>query len=232
MSLAAAVCVLSLAAVGGAFELRTYTRPVYTAFAEKKCLNPVTIDTDPYDIGLPSPSAPESVCAVKYNDSERTWYSLETYNSVPEAERDGAHVTHGTQCGACSTLRDLSAFMEHTDLTNPVRSCMLKYVWSFERATQCIIDETGMTVPCAATFAYNGINTRWQCGGICMLVYMFGVPNNVPEDNRLNACLQCDEVNSGPVFKHFAGRTRRQSGLKSAIVRPSDEVFAVVHDYY
>ncbi|KAJ9453770.1 hypothetical protein DIPPA_31491 [Diplonema papillatum] len=231
MSLAAAVCVLSLAAEGGTFEPQTYARPVYTAFAEKKCLNPITIDTNPYDIGVPSPSAPEAVCAVKYNDTERTWYSLKTYTSVPEAEGDGAHVTHGTQCGACSALRDLSAFMEHADLTNPVRSCLLKHLLSFERTTQCIIYKTGMTFPCAAMFAYNGINTRQQCGGICMLTHLFGVPNNKP-NGRLNKCLQCDEDKSGPVFKHFAGRTRRRSGLKSAIERPSDEVFAVFHDYY
>uniref|UniRef100_A0A7S2RQZ5 Uncharacterized protein n=1 Tax=Mucochytrium quahogii TaxID=96639 RepID=A0A7S2RQZ5_9STRA len=37
---------------------------------------------------------------------------------------------------------------------------------------------------------------------------------------RLNPCLQCDECRSGPIFQKVAGRTRRASGIKSAIDRP------------
>ena len=36
----------------------------------------------------------------------------------------------------------------------------------------------------------------------------------------MNACLQCDEDESGPNFAKFAGRTRRNTGLESAITRP------------
>jgi len=39
-------------------------------------------------------------------------------------------------------------------------------------------------------------------------------------DGSLNACLACDEVHSGPTFKAVAGKTRRRSGLSSAIARP------------
>jgi len=41
---------------------------------------------------------------------------------------------------------------------------------------------------------------------------------------RLNSCLQCDECRSGPVFQKFSGRTRRNSGLESAIARPPSQI--------
>mmetsp|Transcript_37573 Transcript_37573/g.77148 ORF Transcript_37573/g.77148 Transcript_37573/m.77148 type:complete len:349 (-) Transcript_37573:80-1126(-) len=40
---------------------------------------------------------------------------------------------------------------------------------------------------------------------------------------RINACLQADECRSGPVFKLYAGRTRRASGLISSIPRPETD---------
>jgi hypothetical protein len=33
-------------------------------------------------------------------------------------------------------------------------------------------------------------------------------------DTRLNACLQCDECRSGPLFQRIAARTRRGSGIR------------------
>ena len=44
-----------------------------------------------------------------------------------------------------------------------------------------------------------------------------------------NPCLQCDECRSGPIFQKVAGRTRRGSGIQSAIERPG--VLPLVHDY-
>jgi hypothetical protein len=41
----------------------------------------------------------------------------------------------------------------------------------------------------------------------------------------LNGCLWCDEKTSGPGFKYAAGRTRRASGLDSAIPRPNDRLY-------
>jgi len=46
---------------------------------------------------------------------------------------------------------------------------------------------------------------------------------------RLNPCLQCDECRSGPIFQKIAGRTRRASGIISAIERPG--VVEIVHNY-
>ena len=40
-------------------------------------------------------------------------------------------------------------------------------------------------------------------------------------DGKLNPCLECDEVKSGPLFKYYAGRTRRDSGIVSSIPRPA-----------
>lgn len=42
---------------------------------------------------------------------------------------------------------------------------------------------------------------------------------------KLNDCLWCDERVSGPGFKFSAARTRRASGLPSAIPRPNDKLF-------
>eukprot|EP01063_Lacrimia_lanifica_P030293 TRINITY_DN479_c0_g4_i1.p1 TRINITY_DN479_c0_g4~~TRINITY_DN479_c0_g4_i1.p1 ORF type:complete len:309 (+),score=96.49 TRINITY_DN479_c0_g4_i1:73-999(+) len=48
---------------------------------------------------------------------------------------------------------------------------------------------------------------------------------------RLNPCLQCDECRSGPVFQRYAGRTRRDSGLDSAINRPPSQIVNMTHYY-
>jgi hypothetical protein len=39
------------------------------------------------------------------------------------------------------------------------------------------------------------------------------------------------EVQSGPVFKAVAGRTRRNSGLPNALCRPCSEVTPLEHSY-
>jgi hypothetical protein len=55
-------------------------------------------------------------------------------------------------------------------------------------------------------------------------------PYNAP-DGAINDCLQCDEDQSGPVFKSVAGRTRRNSGIPNAICRPCSDVQPLVHAY-
>lgn len=55
---------------------------------------------------------------------------------------------------------------------------------------------------------------------------------NVDEEGNLNKCLNCDEVISGPVFKYYSGRTRRNSGIKSEIDRPSDQIYNMTQCYY
>ena len=47
---------------------------------------------------------------------------------------------------------------------------------------------------------------------------MEGRPNNGAAPNcTLDDCLQCYEDESGPLFKQFGGRTRRNSGLLTTI---------------
>jgi len=52
-----------------------------------------------------------------------------------------------------------------------------------------------------------------------------GCPLANENTGKLNACLWCDEKTSGPGFKYTAARTRRGSGLESAIPRPNDPLF-------
>ncbi|KNC73684.1 hypothetical protein SARC_13757 [Sphaeroforma arctica JP610] len=48
---------------------------------------------------------------------------------------------------------------------------------------------------------------------------------------RLNACIACDECRSGPIFQKVSGRTRRNSGISSAITRPPGYISEVYHLY-
>lgn len=41
------------------------------------------------------------------------------------------YLTHNYTCGVCSSLADLKVFLTVTDLTVPVRSCILKKLWKF-----------------------------------------------------------------------------------------------------
>ena len=69
-----------------------------------------------------------------------------------------------------------------------------------------------------------------HCREICLNSMLDAEPYN-QEDGSLNQCLQCDEDVSGAVFKAMAGRTRRNSGLASAICRPCDTVWRIQHNY-
>ncbi|EFA82131.1 hypothetical protein PPL_05036 [Heterostelium album PN500] len=72
-----------------------------------------------------------------------------------------------------------------------------------------------------------------DCLDICLKDWIEKVPNNIPVNSTtLNPCLQCDEDKSGPIFKAVAARTRRDSGLRSAINRPPDSIYNITHYYY
>eukprot|EP01061_Rhynchopus_euleeides_P017358 TRINITY_DN28850_c0_g2_i1.p1 TRINITY_DN28850_c0_g2~~TRINITY_DN28850_c0_g2_i1.p1 ORF type:complete len:261 (+),score=104.00 TRINITY_DN28850_c0_g2_i1:48-785(+) len=241
---AAAVALCALTAAGSIvpdgepFSPMVYNETVWKAFSLKNCSNPPAEPTvDPYkgsnDTAPPAPYGADAVCGVKYvNDTQRTEYSLVSYVNVTAAQQDGAHVTHDKACGMCSSLADLSAYMSQTDLTTPIRACGLKHLLNHKKLLECIVESTSLSRPCAAIFFYNSENTKAQCLVPCLEASAEHLPNNLPPDNRLNKCLQCDEDKSGPVFKYYAGRTRRGSGLNSSIIRPVDQVFRVIHDYY
>ena len=175
-----------------------------------------------------TPPSPTAVCAIKYEDVARTRYSLHDYASTAAALLDGAHPTHTGVCGTCSTLQDLAVYLRKPDLTAPVRRCgMLATIKPL--AMRCLLN-LGFTDQCAQTWYANARHTGQVCGSICLRSWINGEPSN-NDDGGLNACLACDETQSGPVFKHEAGRTRRNSGIVSSIGRAAGEVSAIKHDY-
>jgi hypothetical protein len=189
-------------------------------------LDPLAVGQDPYPTWAgraPPAPAPSSVCAVRF-EPDRTHYRLATFGSAAEAGEHGYRVTHTGACGACSTLRDLAVYLERPDLTSPVRKCGMK------PGTLGCLEALGFTHACAQIWNFNVQNTKRECFGVCMRSWMSGEAS-MASDGGLNDCLQCDEDRSGPVFKAVAGRTRRNSGIRSSIQRPDEQVSRVVHDY-
>ena len=189
----------------------------------------IRLTGDPYAAwrGREPPRAPAAtVCGVRF-EHDLVRYRLATFGTADDARAAGFAVTHTGACGTCSTLQDLAVYLEKPDLTAPVRRCGIV---PGDAASLACIEKLGFSVPCAETWFYNARNTRRECFGVCVKSWIVGEPSTGP-DGRLNACLQCDEDRSGPVFKATAGRTRRNSGLRSSIARPDEEVAHVVHDY-
>ncbi|MCJ7725156.1 MAG: hypothetical protein MUP76_02035 [Acidimicrobiia bacterium] len=190
---------------------------------------PSPLGGDPYDDPSLVPAGIGGVCAVFADPSTPGGYRLETVPDRESAEATGGVITHAGACGACSSLQDLAVYLETPDLGGPVRECALIDFGDNPQATQDCILALGFTRPCAQIWAYNSFNTREACLVDCLEA--LNQPSHLP-DGSLNACLACDEANSGPVFKAVAGRTRRNSGIPSAICRPGDDVAAVYHDDY
>ncbi|MBV1858694.1 MAG: hypothetical protein KUG77_09810, partial [Nannocystaceae bacterium] len=208
-----------------------YKRQEYTA-SDLDALDALRLTTaiellsvDPYATPKDFPLDEFSVCAVVVDGDD---YSVQTFASDAAAEDAGATVTHDGACGMCSPLQDLAVYMREGDLTEPVRACGLVGLSGGEEAQLGCLLEMGFTEPCAQIWGYNTTHTRTMCLQICL--DLLDAPYHEP-DGSLNACLQCDEDLSGPVFKAVAGRTRRNTGLASALCRPCGEVRRVVHRY-
>ena len=177
------------------------------------------------------------VCGVQFVDADRVHYRLRTFPDRESAIRSGHVVTHRYHCGTCSSLRDLAVYLAKPDLTSPARTCARR--WTTAGVKACLMEEVGFEEPCAETWAYNVLHTRRRCAGACIRHYgMWAVMTNNMGDahndgrGNLNPCLACDEFASGPAFQYAAGRTRRTSGLKSAIRRPTAEIYDVDHRLY
>lgn len=191
---------------------------------------PAPLTSDPYErpgeVGVDA--EPDAVCAVlKLRPGSRD-YRLVDYPSEHAARAQGAIPTHFGHCGLCSSLHDLAVYMRENDLTRAVKRCGLEHPRSArEGDVRCLV-ELGFTLPCAQIWAYNTRNTERVCAAPCVedLVARYHRP-----DGTLNACLQCDEDRSGPVFKAVAGRTRRNTGLPNAMCRPCSEVRPLLHRY-
>ena len=116
------------------------------------------------------------------------------------------------------------------NLTDPTRACGALGVVSEELEYECM-KELGFSDECVSIWIFNIHNTRDVCQKVCIEAWIDGTPNNNP-DGSLNDCLQCDEDNSGPNFKYFSGRTRRDSGIPSSIWRPPETIYNMTHCYW
>ncbi len=191
------------------------------------------LTASPYDGGAPPPDDPPgTVCGVlpqADGGGPPTPYTLVTYASQDEAAAAGAKVTHFGHCGVCSTLANLAVYMRNDDLVAPVRACgVAPMAADGGNADVSCLMQLGFDLPCAQAWAYDTANTRVACLSPCLANVTAGY--NEP-DGALNPCIQCDEDESGPVFKAVAGRTRRNSGIPNAICRPCSEVQPLVHAY-
>lgn len=171
----------------------------------------------------------EIVCAIKYIDDQRINYEIKNFETASAAIKNGFIVTHQGRCGACSSLNDLAIYLS-VNLTSPARKCGMLAAFCESAGLKCIRD-IGFSDQCAEIWLFNTKNTRKNCFGTCILAWILNESYTKP-DGSLNNCLQCDEDKSGPVFKYFSGRTRRNSGIRSEIDRPTDQVYSIDHCYY
>jgi len=194
------------------------------------------VEEDPYQNPdyPPEDPNPAGVCAMKWSENLDTLtghkkYFLKNFTNIEESEAEGFTVTHVGHCGACSTLQDLGVYIRQ-NLTDSTRMCGFLGTVSHALMRDCLMS-LGFSLPCITIWEWNILNTKAQCFQVCLLSYITGEPNNKP-DGSLNDCLQCDEDKSGPNFKFFSGRTRRNSGIPSAIQRPPDQVYDMEHCYW
>ena len=152
------------------------------------------------------------ICAVIPINSKK--YKLKSFRSKKQLPKN-AFVTHYGKCGACSSLQDLEIYKKKRNLTGPVKSCTLRGMISKKWNQNCIAS-LGFSKPCAQIWFFDSQNALKKCWKPCLKDYFSSY--NAGKD-KLNSCLQCDEIVNGPTFKKFAGRTRRNSGIKSAIKR-------------
>jgi hypothetical protein len=171
----------------------------------------------------------EIVCAIKYLDLNRKEYEIKNFESKNLAEENGFTVTHQGKCGACSNLNDLAVYLSG-DLTSPVRKCGILSLLSNNLSLKCLL-QLGFTETCSQIWLYNAINTRQNCFWICIYSWIKKEPF-ADIDGRLNRCISCDEDISGPIFKYFSGRSRRNSGIESEIRRPGEQIYNLTHCYY
>jgi hypothetical protein len=215
---------------GGTWVAPTYSEADLEALRGRTLVNPpALLPGDPYTDPSLVPAQTGGICAVLPEPSVPGGYRLATFSDAAAAEAAGGMMTHAGACGACSSLQDLAVYLADPDLGEPVRQCALLALSQGEQATLDCITGLGFTAACAQIWAFNSAHTRAACLDVCLSA--LDDPYHLP-DGSLNACLACDEQESGPVFKAVAGRIRRNSGIPVAICRPPEEVAAVVHRGY
>lgn len=192
------------------------------------------LTTDPYKSDLPEVAS--GVCAVIIDDVAEKKYHLQSFPNEAAATAAGAILTHDGPCNLCSTLQDLTVYLEFRDLGTIVRNCSFQNLLSpIGQLVDCL-EDIGFSTPCAQIWAYNAKNTQQKCWEPCIEAILSEALFNViipynNEDGSLSPCIECDELISGPIFKAYAGRTRRNSGIPSGICRFCDGVVPIAHDY-
>ncbi len=215
---------------GTAFDAPVYTDEELATLESLEWVNPVpALDSDPYQDPGAWPMEPEKACGILLDPTSPGSYSLHTYDSLAAVLDAGAAVTHLGACGVCSSLVNLAVYMRYNDLAGPVRQCGIDNMAQGKEAhVQCLL-ELGFDLPCAQIWYYNTRHTQAECLLTCMELLDAPYQN---EDGTLNDCIQCDEDLSGAVFKAVSGRTRRNSGLPTALCRPCPSVAPLVHRYW
>ena len=219
-----------------------YSDYTIDTLASQVAINPYQLWCNPYQDDDCETSPPQimtelgeaAVCAVHYDDLDQysgdpvgAHYMLQTHASALAATLAGGIITHYGACGVCSSTQDLAAYLRHVDLATSGRRCSVHGILSFDLGVQCYRD-LGFTESCAEMWIFNGYNTRDSCLAECL--WDTFTPNNSNEPGcPLNSCLQCDEDHSGPLFKRIAARTRRRSGILSAISRSCDALHQITH---
>jgi hypothetical protein len=171
------------------------------------------------------------VCAYKFLDNKQ--YKLKTFESFEDAQMAGYTVTHKNHCGTCSNLHDLGAYLKTRDITEPARKCTKKL--TLAGIKKCYMEKIDFSPACAETWAYNSKNTRAACIGVCIKEYglINLILNKFPEDygseDKLKPCIYCDEVRSVPGYNYGAGRTRRNSGIVSGILRDAKYLYKKIN---
>lgn len=216
----------------------TFSDELIEEFKSKALLNPFSdLTCDPYTDGnCETTPARElvglegAVCAFKYSSDPTmcSAYEMESYPSEEAALADGAFVTHLGACGLCSTAQDLAAYMANPDMTSAGKKCATKGIINEHWGKKCY-EDLGFTPPCATIWNYDGVYDGKECAWTCIR-NLRSDNNGPPPLCELNDCLQCDEDKAGPAFKDFAGRTRRRSGLPSAIARSCSEFPQIIHE--
>lgn len=179
---------------------------------------------------------PTPVCALVFEDAQRVYYRLRTFASMAALRQHPDYqLTHYQACGACSTLKDLAVYAE-LDLTDMASKCS-KLPGSAKKQ-QCMEEGIGFTPACAQVWAYNAGRSAEYCKMPCIRQYglwaLLTDSEERPADMSLasDLCLHCDAMVSEPGFQYAAGRSRRNSGIASEILRDRAEVYPVTHRYW
>jgi len=90
------------------------------------------------------------------------------------------------------------------------------------------LQELGFTPACARIWGYSTRFTRGKCLGTCFT--LLDAPYHLA-DGGVNECLACDEREGAATLRAAAGRTRRNTGVPSAVCLPCGSVARVAHDW-